>query len=167
MPNESASQQPLQIAYLKGDATKPQCAGIKIIAHVCNNRGGWGKGFVVAISNRWQEPEKNYRQWHKKGADDGFALGAIQLVQVDDTLYVANMIAQHGFTNQSNPVPLRYESLDECLQKLAAKARALNASVHMPRIGCGLAGGKWEKIEPMLEAHLIQNGINTVVYDFV
>ena len=25
----------------------------------------------------------------------------------------------------------------------------LSASVHMPRIGCGLAGGKWEEIEPI------------------
>jgi len=35
----------------------------------------------------------------------------------------------------------------------------------MPRIGCGLAGGKWELIEPIITRTLCQRGIATVVYD--
>ncbi|MEV6001124.1 Appr-1-p processing protein, partial [Streptomyces griseomycini] len=27
--------------------------GVKVIAHVCNDIGGWGKGFVLAVSRRW------------------------------------------------------------------------------------------------------------------
>jgi len=38
--------------------------------------------------------------------------------------------------------------------------------VHMPRIGCGLAGGKWEKIEPIILSELIDKGINVFVYDY-
>jgi hypothetical protein len=49
---------------------------------------------------------------------------------------------------------------------VAEKARELNASVHMPRIGCGLAGGKWEKIEPIIQKHLCDGGIDVTVYDF-
>jgi len=41
------------ITYLQGDATVPVAEGMKIICHVCNVAGGWGKGFVVAISKRW------------------------------------------------------------------------------------------------------------------
>ena len=44
------------IKYLKGDATCPQAKGMKIICHVCNDAGGWGKGFVLALSKRWDEP---------------------------------------------------------------------------------------------------------------
>jgi hypothetical protein len=36
----------------------------------------------------------------------------------------------------------------------------------MPRIGCGLAGGKWEEIEPLIKEELSAKGIKTVVYDF-
>ena len=36
------------IQYLTGDATAPTASGNKIIAHVCNDIGGWGKGFVLA-----------------------------------------------------------------------------------------------------------------------
>jgi len=34
------------ISYIKGDATAPQGKGVKVIAHLCNDLGGWGKGFV-------------------------------------------------------------------------------------------------------------------------
>jgi len=46
------------IVYLKGDATQPQAKGVKIIVHCCNDLGGWGKGFVLALRKRWPEPEQ-------------------------------------------------------------------------------------------------------------
>ena len=39
-----------------------------IIAHVCNDSGGWGRGFVLALSKKWPEPESKYRQWFYEGA---------------------------------------------------------------------------------------------------
>jgi hypothetical protein len=36
----------------------------------------------------------------------------------------------------------------------------------MPRIGCGLAGGRWERIEPIVVATLCERDIATTVYDF-
>jgi len=36
----------------------------------------------------------------------------------------------------------------------------------MPRIGCGLAGGTWNKIEPLINQTLIKNEVETYVYDF-
>ena len=62
------------ITYLKGDATQPQAKGNRIIAHVCNDPGGWGKGFVVAVSKRWPEPEAAYRAWHRNRAENDFGL---------------------------------------------------------------------------------------------
>jgi O-acetyl-ADP-ribose deacetylase (regulator of RNase III) len=53
------------ITYLKADPTKPATAGNKIIVHICNDIGGWGKGFVMAVSKRWPEPEKQYREWYR------------------------------------------------------------------------------------------------------
>lgn len=39
------------------------------------------------------------------------------------------------------------------------------ASVHMLRIGCGLAGGKWSRIEPLITERLVKRGIAVTVYD--
>jgi hypothetical protein len=36
----------------------------------------------------------------------------------------------------------------------------------MPRIGCGLAGGEWSKVEPLIEEHLCGAGLAVTVYDF-
>jgi hypothetical protein len=36
----------------------------------------------------------------------------------------------------------------------------------MPRIGCGLAGGQWTEIEPIINEKLLAYDIETTVYDF-
>lgn len=154
------------ITYLKGDATSLQAKGVKLIAHICNDLGGWGKGFVLAISKRWSQPEKEYRLWHRERARNDFGLGAVQFVQVQPDIWVANMIGQRGIKTGSKGVPIRYEAVEECLAKLADKAKELGASVHMPRIGCGLAGGKWEKTEPIIQQQLSEQDVPTYVYDF-
>jgi O-acetyl-ADP-ribose deacetylase (regulator of RNase III) len=50
--------------------------------------------------------------------------------------------------------------------KVAENALELGASVHMPRIGCGLAGGQWAKIEPLITENLLLSNIAVTVYDF-
>jgi len=153
------------INYLKGDATNPQIKGNKIIIHICNDIGGWGKGFVMAISKRWKKPENEYRKWFQSG--ENFNLGEIQIVQVEEDVWVCNMIGQHKTTTNSKGIaPIRYEAVEKGLNKLIDEALQLNASVHMPRIGCGLAGGKWEEIEPIIERTLLKNNVEVFVYDF-
>ncbi|MDT0391613.1 macro domain-containing protein [Streptomyces dubilierae] len=154
-----------EIAYVRGDATAPSVRGVKIIAHVCNDAGGWGKGFVLAVSRRWPGPEAAYRAWHRGRAENDFGLGAAQFVQVDEYVWVANMIGRHGTRTGSKGVPVRYEAIDRALAAVAGKARELGASVHMPRIGCGLAGGKWSRVEPIVEERLVRQGIPVTVYD--
>src|SRR5262245_26359810 len=136
------------IQYLRGDATSPQAKGNKVIAHICNDLGGWGKGFVLAVSRRWPEPERDYRKWHSERSRNDFGLGAVQFVQVEPYIWVANMIGQRGMKTGSKGPPIRYDAVDESLSTLADFASKQSASVHMPRIGCGLAGGRWELIEP-------------------
>jgi len=154
------------INYLKGDATQPIGTENKIIVHICNDIGGWGKGFVLAISKRWKAPEKNYRDWF--ASKENFQLGEVQFVQVEDNLWIANLIGQHKIRKDENGnAPIRYNAIEIGLQKVQIKAKELNATIHMPRIGCGLAGGKWEQIEPILNKTLINNNIETTVYDFV
>ena len=153
------------IQYIKGDATSPEGSEKKIIVHVCNDIGGWGKGFVMAISKRWKEPEKQYREWFKSKND--FELGNVQFVQAEENLWVANLIGQHKINKDENgEAPIRYNAIEEGLEAVSDFAKTNNASVHMPRIGCGLAGGKWEMIEPIILKTLSDQDIKVVVYDF-
>ncbi|WP_327089179.1 macro domain-containing protein [Nonomuraea sp. NBC_01738] len=149
------------LSYVTGDATSPSGDGPRIICHVCNDLGGWGRGFVLALSRRWPEPEAAYRSMRS------YELGETQLVQVEPTIWVANMIAQHGVRPTQAGPPIRYEALNNCLAALATRAADLGASVHMPRIGCGLAGGTWDQVEPLITDNLVRQGIEVTVYDLV
>ncbi len=153
------------IAYVEGDATKPAGDGPHVIAHICNDEGKWGKGFVLAISRRWKEPEEQYRQQYKQEPKP--RLGDVQFVLVEPQITVANMIGQHGIKRGTGGLaPIRYEAVEQGLAKVASYALKHGASVHMPRIGCGLAGGSWEEIEPIIKRTLTDKGVEVVVYDF-
>lgn len=156
-----------RIHYVLGDATRPQGpAGPKIIAHVCNDIGGWGAGFVLALS-RWDDtPERVYRQM---AGQDALVLGEVHYANFgphEDDVYVANMVAQRGFKTVHNKIPLDYKALRECLDAVGDYAADIEATVHMPRIGCGLGGGEWGVVEEAILALLIDiYDVDVYVYD--
>ncbi|MEV4079051.1 Appr-1-p processing protein [Nonomuraea fuscirosea] len=155
-----------EIEYVIGDATVPHGSGKRMIAHVCNDAGGWGAGFVLALSRRWPQPERAYRTWFRGRENNDFALGAIQVVQVADDLSVVNMVAQHGIRARTrSDVPIRYNALRACLATLHNEAARRGASIHMPRIGSGLAGGDWGRISRLIQEWLVAPGIAVTVYD--
>lgn len=166
------------INYVKGDATNPPGPGRRLIVHICNDVGGWGKGFVVPLGNRWPLAEKAYREWHHYGRTSGtiFQRGEVQFVCVspatllepESDVYVANMIAQAGYRKRYDDEPLQYvdyDALHRCLLRVAEYAVVNGMSVHMPRIGCGLGGGRWEEVEPIIEDTLVIAGVEVTVYD--
>lgn len=167
----------MMIEYVRGDATYPRQDEVGLIIHICNDRGGWGRGFVLALSKRWSAPETEYRRWHRTDLNsqgEPFELGNIQCVQVSPSLSVINMIAQTGYGKNNRALhkssepdatpPIRYDALEKCLEKVAIIARELGASVHMPRIGCGLAGASWDLIEPIVVRQL--SDLTVIVYDY-
>lgn len=153
--------------YVTGDATAPQGEGPKVIVHVCNDIGGWGRGFVLALSKRWPAPEERFRRWHRDGRDGDvpFELGRVQFVEVEPGLWVANLIGQHGILPVDGVPPVRYEAIRDGLAEVARFATRNGASVHMPRIGAGLAGGDWNRIETLVREELARAGVDVTVYD--
>src|SRR5580698_5540621 len=93
-PDNFAGCLDMKIRYSVGDATSPSAADNRIIAHICNDQGAWGKGFVLALSRRWRTPGLAFKKWFSVQSD--FELGSVQLVQVEPDTWVANMVAQHG-----------------------------------------------------------------------
>lgn len=173
----------MSIRYVTGDATRPHGEGPKVIAHICNDEGRWGSGFVVALSKRHPDPEEAYRHWAltgvhqdiESGQQRPFALGNTQFALFSgpgEKTWVANMIAQRGIRRSpDDPRAVQYGALEHCLKQVARFCapdldNTPNASVHMPRIGCGLGGGEWEEIEPLINDTLIRAGLDVTVYDF-
>lgn len=153
-----------------GDATCPAVDGPVVLAHVVNDQGAWGRGFVVAVSSRWPEPEAAYRRWFQDGQmADGtpFTLGRVQLVPVTSPdgaqRWVANLLAQHGLGRAN--VPLDLDALTVALRSVGSFARTVGATLVCPRIGTGLGGGRWAEVRPLLETEVAgRYGVEVAVH---
>lgn len=132
-----------------------------VIFHICNDEGGYGRGFAKELAEKYPRARTLYKKWFKY--KNHFELGNIQYVKLDKNLYVINMLAQHGYKTKSNPEPLDYKALRKCLKEYNDVAFLKDAKIIMPKLGTGLAGGDWEKIQVIISDEL--KGKEFTVYD--
>lgn len=120
-----------------------------IIAHQCNCQGKMGAGLAKQIRRRYPVVYSKYKQACDRHL---FTLGKIQLIKVNNALYVANLAGQDDYGNSCQYTD--YDALSQCLAKLYAKSLELNLTPYLPYgIGCGLAGGNWETALLLIENH--------------
>lgn len=161
------------INYITGDATEP-IEKPAVILHIVNDVGAWGKGFVLPLGEKYPAARQAYFQ-------NRLSLGENQFVTVteDRSVVVVNMCAQAGVGRWHGVPPIRYVSLMNCLNEVRDKLGQVydsNAdryrngysglrgfSIHMPRIGCGLAGGSWDVVGPIVQE--ILGDFEVYVYD--
>lgn len=124
------------------------------LLHVVNDIGGWGRGFVCSLTANLPSVEYDYRRWVQR------KLGLILISRIGVNA-VVHLCAQRGIRSASNPTPIRYQSLTECLEKFNTwyGEECSNASIIMPRIGCGLAGGKWNEVEGIITTTLPERDV--------
>ena len=129
------------IQFVTGDATEPRGSGARILAHVVNDATpNWGAGFGRVVQKKWPGAQQAFREsW---SAASRLRLGDAFFSELDDGLTICQMICQHGYGSSENP-RIRYAALRDCLITLRDRALGESASVHMPRIGTGEAGGSW------------------------
>ena len=140
------------IQVKQGSATsqRPDKNGV-VIAHIVNDVGGWGKGFVLAIDELSAIPQAAYRALAKDFAGL-IPVPHLQFVEVTPGLFIANMVAQRGIQKASSgQILVDYEALKKCLAATFKRAISLNYHVHMPAgMGSGLAGGDKATIHKMI-----------------
>lgn len=161
------------LKYVIGDATCPVSeTDIRLIIHCCNSIGGWGRGFVLALSKRDKTPERLFRAWSRNELDTApYVLGNIQICPfVEKDLLVVNMVGQEGISTINGVPPIRYEAIASCLSKVREWVKMLEAegrtvSIHAPRFGSALAGGEWEIIEKLVIDNLCDYDIPVTIYD--
>jgi Zn-dependent peptidase ImmA (M78 family)/O-acetyl-ADP-ribose deacetylase (regulator of RNase III) len=163
-PVEKTTSQICRIRYLKGNALEPRGTGEKVVVQIVNDKAMiWGAGFSRQVSKKWPQAQLKFKDW-VLGARGEFKLGNTHVVRVDDSTTVVSLVAQHGFGPSDHP-RIRYNALATSLQQVGELANSAGASIHMPRIGAGLAGGSWEVVEEIVEESLCRRGLNVTVYD--
>ena len=116
----------------------------------------------VAAVPREPSAREAFRSWTAADARH-LRLGRMHMTEVSTDLSVISMVAQKGYGLEPK-MRLRYDALEACLSSVAKAAAADGASVHMPRIGTGLAGGEWSVIEYLVRETLVAAGVGVVVY---
>lgn len=170
------------LKIVKGDATEPQLTAdneIAVIPHVCNNAGGFSKGFVLALSKKFgNEPKYAYRRQIEKFADQKERLGNTSFVTVNrGKIIIANMIAQNGYISTNNPRPLRYNALVKCMEEVVKYinkqkeydeicGKEFKYCIHTCKFGSELAGGNFNFIICLIQDIWIETGINVTIYEY-
>ena len=150
------------IQVVRGNALQPRGEGEKIIAHVVNDQTpNWGAGFGKAVQSKWPHAQRAFKEAF--GQTRGSKLGMTFLSRVQDGVAAFQMVAQRGY-GASPKTRLRYGALRDCLQQLREAAIQRNASVHMPKIGAGEAGGSWALVSNLIAEELCTKGVRVTVY---
>ncbi|MCC6350264.1 MAG: ImmA/IrrE family metallo-endopeptidase [Candidatus Eisenbacteria bacterium] len=153
------------IKYVHGNATDPRGSGLRMVVQVVNDKtANWGGGgFASAVRRAWPVVQRDFKEW-AEGQRSAFKLGAVRLTEADDRTLVASIVAQHGYGPSPRP-RVRYTELREGLRQVARLAIDRGATIHLPRIGTGQAGGSWNVVRDLVVETLISAGLHVTVYD--
>jgi O-acetyl-ADP-ribose deacetylase (regulator of RNase III) len=136
--------------HILGSALEPIGRGNFIIAHVVNDRGMWGAGFVLPLAKKFPQARKEYLALKNHKSWMGGVQGVeVRLAQGESIRWgvIANMFAQ---VIGSRERPLDIDALASCISHVQDLSMSVDAKVHAPRIGCGLGKAEWKDIAPLV-----------------
>lgn len=137
-----------------------------------------GSGLAEQVNKKWPGVASLYKKSHKThGLELGqiVALGGIGLPkeaarfvhevsnQLPPAVVFVNAMTQLHYGRDKNVQYADYDAIFEAFTKILPIAR-LGMTVNIPYIGCGLANGKWEAVEPIIESAL--GDVPVIVWDY-
>lgn len=165
-PATAPSTAPEGIHYAAGDVSRAIAGGPILIAHIVSDSArSWSRqGVARSLAEAYPQARDAFRAW-AVASRDNLKLGNVHVVDVghQEPVLIASMVAQQGYGRSSAP-RLVYSALAQTLEKVADVATKINASVHLPRLGAGQAGGRWDVIEQEISQSLASRGLSVTVY---
>jgi hypothetical protein len=162
-PKGKTGGKPTAIDERHGDATRPAGRGARLIVHLVNDRtANWGGQFARVLRGHYPEAQEDFRDWVQQ-EPRRLSLGAVRIFAVNSTLSIATLVGQKGY-GPSKTARIRYGAVRSALEQVSDHAKAVDASLHMPRIGAGQAGGRWPLVREILEEVAIKAGVPVTVY---
>lgn len=151
-----------KIQYVRGSALEPRGEENKIVAFVVNDAtSAWGgPSFAAQVGRKWPQAQAEFHRLFRQVRGE---LGRVLFLEGEKGLLLAPMIAQHGYGSGARR-RLAYSALNRGLNLVAQKAEDLEASVHLPRLGAGQAGGEWPIVRDVIADTLLARGRKAIVY---
>lgn len=152
------------IKYAHGDLRYLTGEQNRIVCQLVNNISkSWGGGLAHQMAKRYPMAEAQYKDWIAQ-IPVGERLGKVHIVKPTSILLIASIVGQEGFGPSEKP-RIRYQAVASGMERVAELAKEYSASVNLPRIGTGAAGGDWRQIEDIIQEKLISRGIDVTIYD--
>lgn len=144
------------VKYKVGDLLEAADRGeIQVIAHQCNCFNVGRRGIAPLIFEKYPNAKLADQQTEKGSKDK---LGRLTFGFGDNMTWVFNLYGQYHWSYHEKEYGTQYPALRSALQKMKFLLdRRWGMFYHekpkigFPLIGCGLAGGKWEEVAPMIE----------------
>ena len=145
------------IAYVQGDALGSDAP--LAVAHGCNLIGVMGRGFALAVHQRWPDCYEDYRALCSRRHA---ALGDVHTWICPVT---PGRVVFNCFT-QPRPGPCAtLDAIEQCLTMVVSRAREMSINaIAMPWIGCGLGGLSRDDVRAVFE-RLSTTGVTLMVFD--
>ena len=132
------------IRYVQGDLL---ASNLEVIAHGCNCRGVMGSGIARQIRAKWPNVYEVYKLKHQVM---GLELGTILPIRTLDGRLVVNCMTQQSFGGDGQQY-MDYDAIERCIAAMDHQVRDWGAAeIGMPKIGAGLGGGDWDRIEDII-----------------
>lgn len=161
---EKQKKQDESLTYVHGSVLEPKGTTPQIICQLVNDKARvWGGGIAKAASQRYPAAQSQFGQWFTQ-IPAGERLGSVHFVTVAPGRILASLVGQHGFGPAERP-RVRYAALQNCFMLVAQQAIEDSATVHMPKVGTGQAGGAWNRVEELVLDELVSKGVKVIVYD--
>ena len=164
----------MSIHVVKGDIFNTYC---NIICHQVNCQGVMGHGIAKQVKEKYKGVFNEYKRYCDAHADNReVMLGEALIVDIDygaavldwlvdkERKYIANIFGQLTY---GTGLRTDYKALVLGLEVVANFAKEHNLSVAIPyKIGCGLAGGDWNKVNTLIEGVFAGTGLEVLMYRY-
>lgn len=159
---KSTIEKPLFSRIINGDIREAKSG---FIASGCNSRNSNGSGLAKSLAEKWPQVKTSYHDFYAER--DYLNLGEIRPVKVGENLYVVNMITQDNF-GYDGGLYVSYAAIEIAFDSLVKSINrfGLEKTIHVPKIGCGLAGGDWEVVKEIL-GRVIPDDFELIHWEYV
>ena len=123
------------------DITKPT-----VVLHGCNCFHTMGAGIAAYLVKQYPEILSSDLTTERGSKDK---LGTYSKTEITSNLFILNCYTQYSTRSYVGQEVVDYDAVGECLQ--AVKKNFSGWEIRSSQIGCGLAGGDWEKVSVMFE----------------
>lgn len=123
---------------------------VEVKVHQTNIWGVMGGGIAAQIREKYPKVNAEYVDYCENHACDCM-IGTIFVCKAEDGSHICNMFSQNVVAKDA--VLTNYDAFAKCLADLHAymEKREMRTVGFPKYIGCGIAGGNWKIVEPMIE----------------